>query len=176
MLTRLADRARWWTWAGLATAGLGLTVALLTAWVEYLAHPGTSLADAYRAGRTPWMPMGVAISLAGASLALLSGTLATLAARNLARRILVLPLVGLAAWWWASVLAPGTPVVVPDGWLAGPLRIAFEQPVGAALLLLGPALAGAVLALAGEPPAPPPPPRLKPVEPPPPSPYRDASP
>ncbi len=173
MLTRLADRARWWTWAGLTTAGLGLTVSLLAAWVEYLTHPGTSLTDAYRVGRTPWMPLGVALALAGATLTLLSATVATMVGRNLARRVLVLPLVTLAVWWWTTVLARATPVALPDGWLARPVRLAFEEPVAAALLLLAPALGAAVLALAGEPPLPPPPPRLKPVPPPPPSPYRD---
>lgn len=66
-------RADFIRWAGMASIGLGLSVLVVYAWVEYVNNPGSSLVDGYWIGRVPWTPAGVLLILAGSVATLIGG-------------------------------------------------------------------------------------------------------
>ncbi|HSM38628.1 MAG TPA: hypothetical protein VK838_04780 [Candidatus Limnocylindrales bacterium] len=130
-------------WVGLSGILVGASVLLVYAWVEYLNHPGISLADGYWIGRVPWTPAGVLLVLAGSTLALLAGTASVLARGDWVRWLLLLPVAAAPVLWW--LLALGV-LPFPRYQPVDPVTFAYSLPETAALLLILPSVAVAALA------------------------------
>lgn len=130
-------------WIGLAGIGLGAAVLLVYAWVEFLNHPGISLVDGYWIGRVPWTPAGVLLVIGGASLAVAAGAFRILVWGDWVRWLLLIPVLGAPALWWLFALRV---VPVPRYSAVDPVTLAYSAPQGAALFLVVPAVAAAVLA------------------------------
>jgi hypothetical protein len=137
---RIADRA---TWAGLALAGLGVAIVIVRSWIEYLNTPGTTIVDGYWIGHEPWSSMGIVPVLAGSLLATLAAATLVMLRGDWLRRLLTLPLLVVPALWWLLALGavPYPRFVGPD-----PVSFAYSLPQQAAIMLLVPAVAIAVLA------------------------------
>ena len=90
---------------GLALLLIGMAGLLVLAWIEYLRHPGLSITAALAIRREPWATIADWCVLAGSLVALIAGGMVTLAIGSWIRRILVLPVVALPAYWWLT--APG---------------------------------------------------------------------
>ncbi len=140
----LVDGARRWATFSLALLVIGPSILLVYAWVEVLNHPGLSLLDGYWIGRTPWTPLGIIVSLAGAVFGLLSGSLAIAAEGGWWRRALLVPAFAAAGLWWSTAmgLLPYPRFHGPD-----PVSFAYDLPSTAALLVLMPTALLAALAL-----------------------------
>lgn len=141
---RFVSGARQWARIALALLVIGPSVLLIYAWVEVLNNPGLSLVDGYWIGRTPWTPIGIVTSLAGAAIGLLAGSVAIAIEGGWWRRALLAPAIAAAALWWLTALG-----VIPYPRFHGPDPVAFayDLPSTAALLVLMPATLLAVLAL-----------------------------
>jgi len=133
------DRA---VWIGLGIAGLGGATLLVNAWIEYLTTPDTSLVDAYWIGREPWTSIGAWLVSGGASLALLAAAVAVAIRGDWLRRLLMVGVLALPAWWWAVALGA---VPFPRYTAPGPASLAFSMPETAVLTLVLPALAAVAL-------------------------------
>jgi hypothetical protein len=144
-MSTLSTRLERLIWTGLAGIGLGLSVLLVYAWVEYLNNPGISLVDGYWIGRLPWIPLGIGLVLAGSALTLLSSALRLMLRGDWLRRVLILGVLALPVPWWLVALGmlPFPRYQPPD-----PVTLAYSLPEMAAIALILPAIAGAALALA----------------------------
>lgn len=142
-MSRMRERLDRAVWIGLGIAGLGGATLLVNAWIEYLTTPDTSLVDAYWIGREPWTSIGAWLVIGGASLAMLAAAVAVAIRGDWLRRLLVVAVLALPAWWWAVALGavPFPRYTAPD-----PASLAFSMPETAVLALVLPALAAAVLA------------------------------
>lgn len=143
-MTTFLHRAEQALWVGLSAIGLGASILLVYAWIEFLNRPGINLVQGYQMGREPWTSGGIVIALAGSVLALLAGVVVVLLRGDWVRWILLLPLVAADLLWWAMALG-----LVP---FAGydpidPIGFAFREPQTAAILLAVPPAAMAILAV-----------------------------
>jgi hypothetical protein len=142
-LTTLPRRAELAVWVGLSGIGLGAAAVLVYAWVEFLNNPGLSLVDAYWVGRAPWVPAGILLALAGSAVALPAGAALVLLRGDWVRWFLILPLAGAELLWWAIALG----LVAFAGYEPiDPIGFAYRVPQTAAILLVVPPVAMAVLA------------------------------
>lgn len=130
-------------WVGLSGIGLGASALLVYAWVEFLNNPGITLVDGYWIGRVPWTPAGVVLVLAGSGLALLAGAASVLLRGDWVRWLLLLPVLAAPILWW--LLALGV-LPFPRYQPIDPVAFAYSLPEDAALLLILPSLAIALLA------------------------------
>jgi hypothetical protein len=146
-------------WLALAVAFAGLALLLVTAWIMFLTTSAGDLVAAYRAGEEPWTSIGVALALAGATAGIILGATATILRWDLVRIVLLVPVAMLGFAWWAAALGL---VGFPDFAGPDPIGFAFGFPLPAAIGLLLPAAAVAVLALSADPERLPPV-RLRPV-------------
>jgi hypothetical protein len=146
---RLVRRGRQLAGLSLALLFVGPSILLVEAWVEVLNHPGYSLVDGYSIGRLPWTPIGIALALAGAVLALGSGSALVAIIGGWWRRLLIVPVAAAAAIWWAFALGllPFPRFHGPD-----PVTFAYDLPTTAAILVLLPGAFLAALALSPRPP------------------------
>jgi hypothetical protein len=142
--TRLAAGAHQWARISLALLVIGPSILLIYAWVEVLNNPGISLADGYWIGRTPYIPIGIGLSLAGGVIGLLAGSIAIVIEGGWWRRFLVLGSAVAAVLWWGTALGilPYPNFHGPD-----PVTFAYDLPVTAALLVLMPAALLATLCI-----------------------------
>lgn len=142
-MTTFLARAERVFWVGLSAIGLGASLLLVYAWIEFLNNPGISLADAYRIGREPWSSSGIVLALGGSIAALLAGVAVVLLRGDWVRWLLLLPMVAASALWWAIALG-----MVPfAGYeLIDPVGFAHGEPQTAAILLVVPLVAMAFLA------------------------------
>jgi hypothetical protein len=148
------DSARWLTRrltaASLAVFGAGLAALLIYCVAEALANPGFSLVDAYWRGRLPWMGIIEGLVVAGATASALAGAVAIWLTGGWLRRVLSVPLFLLSAGWGMIALSPprravpciDCPPLDPDPWAH-----AYSVPESAAVFLIAPAVALALLAL-----------------------------
>lgn len=138
---RRADSVRW---AGMASIGLGISILIGYAWIEYINNPGLSLIDGYWIGRVPWTPAGVVLVLAGSLLTLTAGAGIVLVLGDWMRRLLLIPIVIPPLAWWVTALG-----VIPFPRFTGPdpVTLAYSLPQAAAVALILPALAVTALAL-----------------------------
>lgn len=141
--TRLALGA---TAIAFAVVVVGLAVLIVAALLELAAgEPGMSLVDAYRIGRLPWTPIGVGMTLFGASASVVAGVPAAwLAGGRLARAVATAAILPVGLWW------PLAPMVGFSGACCGPrpaynpVTLAYSMPETALLLVVGPAVASAL--------------------------------
>ncbi len=122
----------------------GLADLAITAWIDYLTHPGLSIVEAYQRGREPWSSIGIGAVIAGASLALLLGSLVALVEGSWIRRLLALAALGLGVAWWLTAMG-----VLPYPGFTGPAPVAFafEWPRQATVGLLAPTVIASLLVL-----------------------------
>ena len=138
---RRADLLRW---AGMASIGLGVSVLVGYAWVEYLNNPGISLVDGYWIGRVPWTPTGVMLILAGSVVTQIAGAVIVLVLGDWMRRLLLVAVLVPPLAWWLTALA-----VLPFPRFSGPdpVTLAYSLPQAAAVALVLPAVAVTMVAL-----------------------------
>lgn len=138
---RRADLLRW---AGMASIGLGVSVLVGYAWVEYLNNPGISLVDGYWIGRVPWTPTGVMLILAGSVVTQIAGAVIVLVLGDWMRRLLLVAVLVPPLAWWLTALA-----VLPFPRFSGPdpVTLAYSLPQAAAVALVLPAVAVTMIAL-----------------------------
>ena len=124
---RRADLLRW---AGMASIGLGVSVLVGYAWVEYLNNPGISLVDGYWIGRVPWTPTGVMLILAGSVVTQIAGAVIVLVLGDWMRRLLLVAVLVPPLAWWLTALA-----VLPFPRFSGPdpVTLAYSLPQAAAV-------------------------------------------
>lgn len=150
LVARVLRSARWATAVGLLASGAGLVGLLVQAQSEVMADPGLSLVDGYWIGRLPWTAVGVDLTIIGATIAVVFGSVTAWLAGGPIRRVVTALALAVAAFWWflamlatpqgafcASCPAPG-----PD-----PITMAYSQPQFAAIFLLLPAAIAAAAAL-----------------------------
>lgn len=137
-------RADFIRWAGMASIGLGVSILVGYAWVEYVNNPGISLVDGYWIGRVPWTPAGVVLVVAGTLAAQVGGAGIVLVLGDWMRRVLLIPILIAPLAWWVTALGvvPFPRFVGPD-----PVTLAYSLPQAAAVALILPALAVTALAL-----------------------------
>lgn len=123
---------------------VGPSILLIYAWVEVLNNPGLSLVDGYDRGQTPWTPIGIVTSLAGAGIGLLAGSVAIAIEGGWWRRFLIVPALAAATLWWLTALGV---IAIPRFHGPDPVAFAYDLPSAAALLVLMPAALLAILAL-----------------------------
>ena len=142
--SRLAAGAHVWARLALALMVIGPSILLVYAWVEVLNNPGYTLVDGYWIGRIPWTPLGLTISLVGATLGLIAGAVAIALEGGWWRRFLIVPSLAAAALWWLMALG-----VIPYPRFHGPdpVGFAYDLPTQAILLVLMPAVLLASLCL-----------------------------
>jgi hypothetical protein len=133
-------RAEQLIWVGLAAVGLGMAVLIVSSWVEYINNPGYSIIDGYWIGRLPWIPIGVGLVIAGATGSLLAGSVAALIRGDWVRRVLLVPVLAMPVLWWLAAIF-GYPRYQP----IDPVTLAYSLPEAAAVMLIVPAVAIAVL-------------------------------
>ncbi len=141
IVMRRIERAFWVVLSGI---GLGVAILLTAAWLEYLNNPGISIVDGYWIGRMPWTPIGVWLVIGGVSIGLLAATVAVALRGDWLRRVLIMPVLALPILWWATAMGI---VPLPRYRAPDPVTLAYSLPEAAALSLILPALAAAVLAL-----------------------------
>ena len=154
VVTRVSRSAWWATAAGLLASAAGLVVLLAQAQSEVLADPALSLIDGYWIGRLPWTAVGVDLTIFGATIAVVFGTLTAWLAGGILRRIVTALALAAAALWWAYAMLPppraalceSCPAPGPD-----PLTMAYSLPQAAAVFLLLPAAIAGAVALSGPP-------------------------
>ena len=142
---------RWWTAAALLVLWLGFLV--LGAYVvgEMIATPGFSPVDAYWRGRLPWMGIAETLIVIGATACAVLGAATVWRLGGWLRRIVVLPLLLLVAFWWLIGIAglPGGGPCLPSPCERpiDPWAVAYSAPESAVLFLILPGIAIALLAL-----------------------------
>ncbi|HET6381523.1 MAG TPA: hypothetical protein VFH63_10910 [candidate division Zixibacteria bacterium] len=141
MGNRFVERAGQLTWAGLILAALGPSIMLVTTWAHYVQHRSAGLWGGY--GIEPWTSVGIIVGLGGAVVSQLAASARVLVRGDWLRRILVILLALAPGAWWATAVGfyPFPRFAGPD-----PVGFAFTLPLGAALMLLAPSVAAAVLA------------------------------
>ena len=144
-------RAAWWaTVAGLLASAAGLVVLFVQAQSEVLADPALTLVDGYWIGRLPWTAVGVDLTVIGATIVVVSGTVTAWLAGGLVRRIVTALALTVAALWWVYAMLP-PPRAVPCESCAAPgpdpLTMAYSLPQAATVFLLIPAAIAAGVAL-----------------------------
>lgn len=142
-------RSAWWvTLVGLLAVAAGIVVVFAQALSEVLADPGLSLDDGYWIGRLPLMAVGVDLTVIGATVVAVFGTVTAWLAGGPIRRIVSTIALAVAAFWWFTAMLPP-----PQGALCAtcpppgpdPMTMAYSQPEAAAQFLLLPAaIAGAI--------------------------------
>ncbi len=148
------DRSRSWTWwatlTGVIATIAGIAVLVVYALSEVLADPSLSLEDGYWIGRLPWTTVGVALTVLGATVALVAGALTAWIAGGAVRRVVTALAVAVGAFWWLLV---SVPLVGMTGGCCGPrpdfdpLTIAYSLPQAVVLYLLLPAGVAAIAGL-----------------------------
>ena len=150
-----ALRYAWWgTFTGLGALVIGLVVFFVYALSEVLAHPGLSLVDGYWIGRLPWTGIGEGLTVIGATVAVVLGTVTVWLGGNRWTRVLVLvPLAVAGFFWFAALLPPpgGAPCTDCTTQVADPFAFAYSLPVLTVVLLLLPAVAIAAVAFTSRP-------------------------
>jgi hypothetical protein len=141
----------WWTTVvGLVAAIAGIAILFVNALSEVLADPTLSLEDGYWIGRLPWTTVGVAMTVIGATVALVAGALTAWIVGGAIRRVVTAFAVAVGAFWW---LLASVPLVGMSGACCGPraesdpLTMAYSWPQAAVLLLLLPAGITAIIGL-----------------------------
>jgi hypothetical protein len=144
---RIADRL---AWGGLTATGLGIAIVIIRSWIEYLSLPaanmppeGFSVVDGYWIGHEPWSSMGIVPVLAGSAIATLAALTLVILRGDWLRRLLSLAVLAVPVTWWLVALGavPFPRFTGPD-----PVTFAYSLPQQAAIMLLIPAVAVAVLA------------------------------
>jgi hypothetical protein len=140
------DRSRSWTWwatlIGVIATIAGIAILVVYALSEVLADPSLSLDDGYWIGRLPWTTVGVALTVIGATVALVAGALTAWIAGGGVRRVVTGLAVAVGAFWW---LLATVPLVGTTGACCGPradpdpLTMAYSLPQAVVLYLLLPA-------------------------------------
>jgi hypothetical protein len=147
---RLLSRTWWATLIGLIAAIVGIAVLVVYALSEVLADPTLTLEDGYWIGRLPWTTVGVALTVIGATVALVAGVLTAWIAGGAVRRVVTALAVAVGAFWW---LFATLPLVGLSGACCGPrpdpdpLTMAYSVPQAVILFLLLPAALTAIVAL-----------------------------
>ncbi len=129
---------------GLGVLLLGMVGLLVLAWIEYLKHPGLSITAALALRREPWATLADWGVLAGSLVSLLAGAVIALAIGSWIRRVMVLPVVALPAYWWLTALGA---LAAPDFQPPDPIGLERMLPLTAAITLLLPAAIMAALAI-----------------------------
>ena len=149
-MDRLASWMWWATLIGVIAALAGIAVLFVYATSEVLADPTLSLEDGYWIGRLPWTTVGVALTVIGATVALVAGAPTAWIAGGAIRRVVTAFAVVLGAFWWLLVSVPFVLISgaccdpQPD---SDPLTMAYSWPQATVLLLLLPAGITAIAAL-----------------------------
>jgi hypothetical protein len=139
---------------GTLLAAAGILVLLAYAASEVAADPSLSPEDAYWIGRLPWTPIGVGLTIVGATIVVVAGTLTALLAGGNLRRAIALVCLGVATFWWFVVSVPligmggawcGQPTCPQPTY--DPVTMAYSSPQLAIMWLLLPALVVGPLAL-----------------------------
>ncbi len=141
--------ARWGTIAGLGALVTGLAVFFVYALTEVHAHPGLSLVDGYWIGRLPWTGIAEGLTVMGATVAVLLGTVTVwLGGSRWTRALVLVPFAVAGFFWFAAMLPPPGGAVCTDcaAQVADPFAFAYSLPVLTVILLLLPAVTIAVLA------------------------------
>jgi hypothetical protein len=157
-MMRILRTSTWWaTAAGLGLAIIGVAVLVAQSVSEVIADPSISLGDAYGIGRLPWTPIGVGLTILGASLAALAGTTTALMAGGMVRRgVAILAFLVVGFWWLLATV----PLVGMGGAWCGqqecpppiidPVTMAYSLPEQTAMWLLLPALVASLLGLTSQ--------------------------
>jgi hypothetical protein len=128
----------------------GLVVLFVQAQSEVLADPSLSLVDGYWVGRLPWTAVGVDLTVIGATIAVVLGTVTAWLAGGLLRRVVTTLALAVAALWWAYAMLPPPRAALCESCQASgpdPLTMAYSLPQAAAVFLLIPAAIAGTLAL-----------------------------
>ena len=147
---RLASWTRWATLVAAIAAVAGIAVLFVYASSEVLADPTLSLEDGYWIGRLPWTAIGVALTVIGATVALVAGALTAWISGGALPRIVTAFAVAIGGFWWLLVSVPLVPL---SGACCGPrpepdpLTMAYSWPQAAVALLLVPAALAVIVAL-----------------------------
>ena len=148
-------RLTWWatTMAAAAATLIGIVVLFGYSLSEVLAHPGFSLEDGYWVGRLPWISIGVDVTVIGATVMVVFGTVSTFFGRTRLGLVSLIPF-AIACSFWVIALIPqpgGVPCesCTPRG--SEPLTYAYSSPTSTVILLLLPALVVAGLAFTTRP-------------------------
>jgi hypothetical protein len=148
-------RSAWWgTNAGVGALVVGLAVFFVYALSEVLAHPGLSLEDGYWIGRLPWTGIGEGLTVVGATIAVVMGTVTIWLGGNRWRRALVLVPFAVAAFFWIAAMLPepnGAPCINCAAPVADPFAYAYSLPASTLFLLLLPTVVIALLAFTARP-------------------------
>jgi hypothetical protein len=138
------------TAVGLLAVAAGLVVLFAQAQSEVLADPSLSLVDGYWVGRLPWTAVGVDLTILGATIAVVFGTLTAWLAGGLLRRVVTALSLAVAALLWVYAMLPPPRAVPCESCAApgpNPLTMAYSLPQAAAVFLLIPAVIAAAVAL-----------------------------
>jgi hypothetical protein len=154
-MLRILRTSTWWaTVIGVGFAILGIAVLLAYAASEVLADPSLSLEDGYWIGRLPWTPIGVGLTIVGATIVVVAGATTVMVAGGRARRAVTLACLAVATFWWLTVSI--LPVAASGAWCGrptcpqptyDPITMAYSSPQLAVMWLLLPALVVAPMAL-----------------------------
>lgn len=129
---------------GLAVLLIGMAGLLVLAWIEFLRHPGLSVTAALAVRREPWATIADWTVLGGSLIALIAGGAIALAIGSWIRRLLVIPVVVLPAYWWLTALGA---LSAPDLKPPDPVGLERMLPLTAAITLLLPTAVMAALAI-----------------------------
>jgi hypothetical protein len=154
LVVKQALRSAWWgTIAGVGGLAIGLAVFFVYALSEVMAHPELSLVDGYWIGRLPWTGIGEGLTVIGATVAVVLGTVTVWLGGNRWKRALVLVPLAVAGFFWFAAMLPfpdGAPCTdcapVPD-----PFAYAYSLPASTMTFLLLPAVMVAALAFTSKP-------------------------
>ena len=148
------ERVRLATAISVGIAFVGILVLLAQAAGEVLADPTLSLEDGYWIGRLPWTPIGVGLTVAGATGAVLTGIATTLLRGGIGRRVVSILAFAVAAFWWLLTIVQGWGV--SGAWCGqptcarpafDPITAAYSAPWLTFLWLLLPALIVSAISL-----------------------------
>lgn len=145
---------RRWAWGltvvSLGAAMVGLAILFLDAVGVVIADPTLTIIDAYWVGRLPFSAVGVGVTVLGATVAIVAGTISTWSTGGSGPRGVTVLATAVAAFWWFLAMLPG-PQAVPCDTCAPPgpepLTFAYSQPEITAVLLLLPAVMVGVTAI-----------------------------
>jgi hypothetical protein len=139
-------------WIGsTAVFGAGAAMLFLYAKSEVAANPGIALVDGYWIGRLPWTPIGVGLVIGGATATLLLASVVVMIAGHWVLRVLALPGLLAAAFWYSISLVFGLPGA-SGGCCGQPVKpdlitIAYSAPMNPIIFVLLPAAIASVLAV-----------------------------
>jgi hypothetical protein len=148
------------TLIGVAVAVIGIAVLFVYSLSEVMADPTLTLEDGYWIGRLPWTPIGVDLTVIGATVVLVFGAVTAWFAGGLIRRAVTLLAVAVGAFWWAVVTVPlvgmggaSCPTCPPRG--PEPLTMAYSLPQQTVMWLILPAVVVTLIAIRSLPGRPP---------------------